>query len=103
MNGSYAQIWSTLLLQIFKNEIDEMNPECLSPPCDLIIRWKGNPNEDKPTVLKRQVNLVGAEEPGNSFILFVDPDDVAQEKSKGVLSVVFHWNLHFFGIASYRH
>lgn len=69
-----------------------MTPESLSPPSNMIIRWKGKLYKDELTVLKQRVNLVGAKKPSNFFTLFVDPNVDVQDESKGVVFVVLHWN-----------
>lgn len=65
-----------------------MKPERLPPPCNMVIRWEGKSGKDEVTTLKRKVNLVGAREPCDSFILFVEPNDDAQQESKGKFSCV---------------
>lgn len=98
---NYAQIWWTWLLQVLKSEIDglrpkypSMKPERQLLPCDMIIRWKGKRDKGELTVLKRQVKLVGAQEPCNSFTLFVDPNHDAQETGKWLAFDVLHWNFN---------
>lgn len=71
-----------------------MKPERLLLPCDMIIRWKGKRDKGELTVLKRQVKLVGAKEPCNSFTLFVDPNHDAQETGKGLAFDVLHCNFN---------
>lgn len=72
-----------------------MKPERLPPPCNMVIRWEGKCDKDVLSVLKREVKLVGAREPCDSFTLFVDPNDDPLEESKGVAFVSFLWNFNF--------
>ena len=73
--SEHRVIQATLCCQIKKKDVNEnIEDTCSSfiPTCELAIDWEGQHRTDLP-VLRRQINLIGAVDPENSFILRICP------------------------------
>ena len=79
------------ILQIYQNSVDESNKnvEAIIPSCQLAVNWNGARGVDVP-VFMRRINLKGAKNPRNYFVLHIYPSPPPSPKASGTFQCQSH-------------
>ena len=59
------------LQQITKSQVDHFVPDGRVPSCQLHLEWHGQ--QEQPVELAHRVKLLGAKEPNNWIVIFIQP------------------------------